>query len=144
MEFEERTTGGTDWTFVDAYKLICGLWQSQKNGLPLGNANMKHYDIRLPQFQVSEIMALLESAKWVQGSAGGAWILCRDLAEVTVMDLYRIIPRRLPLGDSAQPGDNWTGQLYQLVSQHNEDLENRLAMPLRDLLTQAEQSENRK
>ena len=84
------------------------------------------------------------AANWVQGSAGGAWMLCRDLAEVTVMDLYRIIPRRLPLKDSTQSSDNWTNQLHDLLAQQNKDLETLLAIPLRELLVQAEQVESSK
>jgi len=144
MEFEEQATKGSDWNFVDAYILLCGLWRAQKRGLPLSSVNIKQYGIKLPHFQVSEIMELLMAANWVQGSAGGAWMLCRDLAEVTVMDLYRIIPRRLPLKDSTQSSDKWTNQLHDLLTQQNKDLETLLAIPLRDLLMQAEQVDGSK
>ncbi|MFT5351069.1 MAG: membrane protein, partial [Gammaproteobacteria bacterium] len=140
MEFENKGMHGSDWTFLDAYKLVCGLWRSQKKGVPLSSANMKQYGIKLPQFQVSEIMELLESANWVKGSAGGAWILCRDLAEVTVMDLYMIIPKRFPMNESAQSTDGWTNQLHLLLAKQNNDLEELLSLPLRDLLLKAEQS----
>jgi membrane protein len=141
MEFEKKATQGADWTFVDAYKLVCGLWRSQKQGLALSSSSMKQYDIKLPQFQVNEIMELLLAAKWVQRSTGGAWMLCRDLADVTVMDLYRIIPKRLPMDGSGQPSDIWTKQLHQLLAKQNEDLKTLLSLPLRDLLLQAEQSD---
>jgi membrane protein len=142
MEFEKKATQGSDWTFVDAYKLVCGLWRSQKKGVALTSTRMKQYGIKLPQFQVNEIMELLLAANWVQRGAGGAWMLCRDLAEVTLLDLYRIIPRRLPMRDTAQTGDSWTDHFHQFLSKQNEDMEALLSLPLRDLLMQAEQSDN--
>jgi len=140
MEFEKHATHGSDWTFVDAYKLLCGLWRARKQGQPLSTGKMKKYGIKLPQFQVSEIMEVLLVANWVHPAAGGAWMLCRDLAEVTVMDLYRIIPKRLPMNDATQGEDIWTLQLHQLLAKQNDDLELLLSQPIRDLLLQAEQS----
>jgi len=144
MAFEKHGTHGSDWTIVDAYKLLCGLWRAQKHGQPLGTVSMKKYAIKLPEFQVREIMEMLLAANWVQPAASGAWMLCRDLSEVTVMDLYRIIPKRLPVNDAAQPSDNWTSQLHQLIAKQNEDLESLLSLPIRDLLLQAEQSGDNK
>jgi membrane protein len=144
MQFEKKGTQGSDWTFVDAYMLVCGLWRAQKRGVALNSSRMKIYGIKLPQFQVSEVMELLEAASWVRGSAGGTWILCRDLAEVTIMDLYRIIPKRLPMNDSVQSLDSWTDELQLLLKQHNEDMEVLLAMPLRELLLKAEQADRDK
>ena len=141
MEFEKKVTRGSDWTFVDAYRLVCGLWRAQKQGLPLGTKTMKQFGIKLPQFQVNEIIDLLAKEKWVQASAGGTWMLCRDLADVSLLDLYQIIPRRLPMTDSAQKRDRWTNQLHQLLAKQNEDLDKLLSIPLRDLLIKAEQAE---
>jgi membrane protein len=139
MEFEKKVTRGSDWTFVDAYKLVCGLWRAQKEGLPLSSLKMKKYGIKLPQFQVNEIMELLLAANWVQRGAGGSWLLCRDLAEVSVLDLYNIIPKRLPMNIPKPSGDSWTKYLHQYLSKHNDDMEVLLSLPLRDLLMQAEQ-----
>jgi membrane protein len=142
MEFEKKVTRGSDWTFVDAYKLICGLWQAQKEGLPLGAKRMKQYAIKLPQYQLNEIMELLLAANWVRRAPDGSWLLCRDLAEVSVLDLYNIIPKRLPMSDAGQPVDNWTRQLHQLLAKQNEDLKLLLSIPLRDLLLKAEPGED--
>ena len=142
MEFEQSATTGSDWTFIDAYLLICALWSAQKKGLPLASSTMKQYGIKLPQFQVSEIMQLLEAENWVRGSAGGAWILSRDLAEVSLMDFYQLIPRRLPTNDSLHKQNHWTGQLQPLLAAQNENLENLLQVPLRQLMVAAEELES--
>jgi len=102
---------------------------------------MKQFGVKLPQFQVNEIIDLLAKEKWVQPSAGGTWMLCRDLADVSLLDLYQLIPRRLPMTDSAQKRDRWTNQLHQLLAKQNEDLDKLLSIPLRDLLIKAEQAE---
>ena len=141
MDFEQNSTKGSEWTFIDAYLLLSGLWRAQKSGLPLSSSNMKLYGIRLPQFQFSEIMELLESNNWVKGSSGGAWFLSRDLADVSVMDLHRIIPRKLPMNVAMQSNDKWTRQLQALLSQHNDDLESQLKISLRELLIEAESLE---
>ncbi len=141
MEFEKKATEGSDWTFLDAYKLVGGLWLSHKKGVALDSTNMKQYKIKLPQFQVNEIMELLLNANWVQRGAGGDWMLCRDLAEVTMLDLYQIIPRRLPMNQSLQTGDSWTDHLKQFLTKQNEDMEALLSISLRDLLMKIEQSD---
>ncbi len=141
LDFENRGGRDSDWTFVDAYRLICGLWLAQKKGTSLSSNNMKNYGIKLPQFQLSEIMEILESASWVKGSSGGAWILCRDLGEVSVLDLVHIIPRRLPMNDSVQFGDIWTNQLRDLLYAHNEELDELLSISLREVLLKAEEAE---
>jgi membrane protein len=140
MEFEKKATRGSDWTFVDAYMLICGLWRAQKQGMPLSSIKLKKYGIKLPQFQVNEIMELLLAASWVQRGAGGSWLLCRDLAEVTLKDLYDIIPKRLPTTEQAQQGDNWANYLHEFLAKHNTETDELLSLPLRDLLIQAEHS----
>jgi membrane protein len=143
MEFEKKATRGSDWTFVDAYMLICGLWRAQKQGMPLSSIKLKKYGIKLPQFQVNEIMELLLAANWVQRGVGGSWLLCRDLAEVTLKDLYDIIPKRLPTSEQVQHRDNWANYLHEFLAKHNKDTDQLLSLPLRDLLTQAEHSEEK-
>ncbi len=137
MEFEQHSARGSDWTFIDAFVLLSGLWRSQKQGLPLSSAKMKQFGIKLPHFQVSEIMDLLSAAHWVQAGSGGTWVLCRDLADVTIMDLHRIIPKRLPLNNAGQAGDTWTKPLQEILEKQNENIETLLSVPIRDLLVQA-------
>lgn len=138
MDFEQNNTRDADWTFIDVFRLIFILWEAQKQGQSFNSSKMKKYRIKLPQFQVTEIMELLLSAEWVQRSSRGTWLLSRDLAEVTLLDLYRIIPRRLPGQMEYSGKDTLTKDLQQLLNKHNEDLDKLLSQPLRDFLSEAE------
>lgn len=138
MDFEQNNTRDADWTFIDVFRLIFILWEAQKQGQSFNSSKMKKYRIKLPQFQVTEIMELLLSAEWVQRSSRGTWLLSRDLAEVTLLDLYRIIPRRLPEQMEYSGKDTLTKDLQQLLNKHNEDLDKLLSQPLRDFLSEAE------
>lgn len=127
-----------DWNFVDAFSLVNALWQSQKQGMPLSSASLKKFKVKLPQFQVNEIMGILESANWVRGTAGGAWLLSRDLAEVSLMDLHRIIPRRLPLEIHDRKANHTTEALNEILGRHNIEKEALFDACLRDLLKESE------
>ncbi len=123
-----------DWNFIDAFMVVSALWRSQREGLPLSTARLHKYRVKLPQFQVNEIMGVLEGANWVQGTAGGSWILSRDLAEVSLMDLHRIIPRRLPLDTARQDKNTQLARLCEILGQHNNEKEALLDISMRDLL----------
>lgn len=133
MESWRHGKKDADWNFVDAFRIVEALWEAQKQGLPLSSARLGQHRLKLPQFQVNEIMGVLESANWVRGTSGGAWVLSRDLTEVSLMDLHRIIPRRLPLNVRQQEGDTALQRLDERLSQHNQSKVEMLDISLREL-----------
>lgn len=142
FEREQAGISDPDWTFIDAYRLIAALRLAQKEGSSLHVAKLARYGIRIPQHHMSDIMGLLEEKNWVQKDAGGGWLLSRNLAEVTVLDLSRLIPKRLPFGVLATKKDKWSEQLENLLEEHQASLQEDLGAPIEELLRAAEEKQD--
>jgi len=140
FRFEREQTGvrDPDWTFVDAYRLVAALRLAQKAGESLHVSRLKKYAVNIPQHHVSEIMWLLEEERWAQKDSGNGWLLSRNLSELSVLDLSKIIPKRLPFGRAATKKDRWSEQLDKLLERHQNSLQEDLGKPIEELLQVAE------
>ena len=123
-----------NWTFEDAYQIIALLWLGQKTGKALSFIDLRKQGVKIPQYQVNEIMQYLSQEGWVQTNSNGYWLLSRDLDDVSVLDLHRIIPRRMPLDDVHSILDDKESALMQLVTHYQENLQQNLSMSLAGLL----------
>lgn len=129
--FEDR------WTFEEAFRLLCALWQAQQDGRALAPKALRQMKLRVSQQHANEILNYLLRANWVERTANGEWLLSRDLDTVTLLDLHRIIPRRLPL-DGIAPGDDpWLAALDARLRGHHAALAKTLDVPLAELLRSA-------
>ncbi|MGH8245648.1 MAG: YihY family inner membrane protein, partial [Gammaproteobacteria bacterium] len=122
------------WKFEDAFRLLSALWLAQKNGRPLAIKDLRGAGIRLPQHHVNDIMGCLEKERWVEVTEEGSWILSRDLDDVSLLNLYQAIPRRLPVGGIHHSGDRHLKGLEEFMDEHRNRLEDSLNIPLSDLL----------
>jgi len=77
-------------------------------------------DVKLPVSQLIEIMDTLERASWIHLTANGRWMLFRDMASLTLMDLYRIMPNRMPLNVNTLPGHKDSNLLKELLQQQQQ------------------------
>jgi len=134
LEAERSGTRDIDWTFTDAYRIIAALWLAQKDGRSLSIPDFRNLGIKIPHYQINEMMEALQQARWVQGKAEGSWFLCRDLATVSLMDLYRIIPNRIPLENSQPTTDEQTRKLNELLQQQHSNQSEILSVSIIKLL----------
>ncbi|HEY7841782.1 MAG TPA: YihY family inner membrane protein [Gammaproteobacteria bacterium] len=125
--FEDR------WNFADAFKLVCALWHAQREGQALAPKNLRRLGLRLSQQHANEILDHLLRAKWVERTANGGWMLSRDLDDVTLFDLHKLIPRRLPL-EGTDGEDPWLRELDRVLRGHKGVLEKNLDVPMAQLL----------
>lgn len=121
--------GHEHWGFEDAFALVRALWQAQQSGTGLRPHDLPGHGVRLSQRAVQEILACLLAGHWVEESVTGAFVLSRDPASVTLLDLHRLVPRRLPV-----VGDAPAGTLGSVLAGCRADLEKRLDVSLGDLL----------
>lgn len=119
-----------EWDFVEVFRIIALLWRMQKEGRALGFSLMRRHGIRIPQYHFNEIMEHLQEASWVEMTSQGAWLLSRDLDNVTVLDLHQIIPRPLPHSVPDRSVDRELQGLYNVLRNYRESLETNLAVPL--------------
>ena len=106
----------------------------QKIGKTLTYSNMRKHGIKTPQYQVNEIMGYLQSAQWVHGTNNDNWILARDMDQVTVLDLHRIIPRQLPNKASRDNSDASLEKLNDMLDCYHEYTEKNLAVPIAEII----------
>ena len=124
---------GPDWTFTDTCRVIRALWVGQKSGQSMSVKDISRAGVKLPHFQINEIINALHSANWIQADSKGGWILSRDMSELTLMDLYRIIPNRIRL-QSEKFFEDDTMQLNQLIQTYNENLTDVFSVPFKTIL----------
>ncbi|MEX2524946.1 MAG: YihY family inner membrane protein [Gammaproteobacteria bacterium] len=125
-----------DWGFEDAYRVIALLWEAQKQGRAIGFPDMVKQGMRIPQHRLNDIMECLHAADWVQKNSNGDWLLSRDMDDVTVLDLHRIVPKQLPLPYQEAGGstDDKLASLYTLLAEYKENLKHTLSVPLSQVL----------
>ena len=133
-----------DWDFEDVYQVVALLWLAQKTGKVCSFIDLRKQGVRIPQYQVNEIMQHLSRAGWVETNANGYWLLSRDLDDVSVLDLHRIIPKRMPLEKDKDVADETESALMQLVAQYRQALKTSLSMPLAQLLQRDYGEKNQK
>ena len=122
------------WRFEDAFQLIAALWAAQKDGLPLAIEDLREMGIRTSQEHVNDIMTLLCSEQWVQLTGESKWVLSRDLDDVSLLDLHRIVPRRLPWEGSIKSKDVQLQNLEEVLGEYRGHMVGDLQISLAELL----------
>ena len=125
---------GPEWTFADACEVIAVLWSAQRSGTVLTYAGLRNGGSKLPLHQINEIMNALDEANWIQPDPKGGWLLSRDMSELTLMDLYKIIPNRIPLRDEEGKLITANGPLQELLQSYNNDLNRLFGVPFKSIL----------
>ncbi|MBF8269320.1 MAG: ribonuclease BN, partial [Gammaproteobacteria bacterium] len=134
LDFEIAGSKGPEWTFVDACDVIALLWSAQRSGMALTYAGLRKSEINLPLHQINEIMNALVEANWIQLDPKGGWLLSRDMSELTLMDLYRIIPNRIPLREESGQASTPNRPLQELLKSYNHDLNQLFGIPFKAIL----------
>ena len=126
------------WDFIDAYKVVAELWRAQKNGGGLTPAQLKRGGLRIPHLLLNEILEILRKANWIHRVEGGRWMLSRDMNELTLHDLYQLLPGKFPerINDHS---DKWQLTLKEVIALNNQDQQEHLSVPLGTLLRQTEE-----
>ena len=130
---EDQNSGHGHWNFFDAYHLIAELWQAQNNGQFLTAFDLRKTGLRISHLLINDILHLLENKHWVTRNSSDQWILSRDLNEVTMLDLYHVLPCKLPdaINDHT---DKWQLTLRNALVKNTEINKEILNIPIGQLL----------
>jgi membrane protein len=129
-----------DWSFDEVYNAIYLLWMAQKKGETLSSYDIRKGGMNTPQHQINEIMSYLLSSNWVQNTGSGNWILSRDMDEVTILDLVKIVPRPLPMEQTSSAVVSGTGDLGELLNSYQNTLEQNLGTSVSKLLKEKQKN----
>ena len=125
------------WGFLDAYQIIGELWLAQKQGTGRSVMQLKKSGVRITHTSMNEIFDLLIKANWVNRNAMGQYCLIRDLGELTMLDLYKILPCKLP-SNMGSPTNKWQESLKGVLADSDASLAVALAIPVNKALKYAE------
>ena len=117
--------------FACAYRLLGHLWRAQLEGHGLNIRELLDREPALPEDRMLAIMDEFSTAGLVQPTRERRWVLVRDLGELTLSDLYNLLPfavRILP--DSRDP---WDLSLHQVLDVAVKNLRIHMDVPLKQL-----------
>lgn len=126
-----------EWDFIDAYQIIARLWEAQEKGKQLTSIQIKRSVTRVPHLSVNQILELLQGAAWVHRTASGKWILTRDINQLTLHDLYQLLPCKFPEKvDNVR--DKYSRSLQLIVQAYKENTEKLLSVSLGEVFRSTE------
>lgn len=125
------------WGFLDAYQIIGELWLAQRQGTGRSVMQLRRSGVRISHASMNVIFDILVKANWVKRNTLGQWCLIRDLGELTLMDLYEILPCKLP-GKMGRPDNKWQESLRGVLADSDAGLAVALAIPMSKVLKHSE------
>jgi len=125
------------WGFLDAYQVIGELWLAQKQGSGRSVMQLKKSGVRISHASMNIIFDILVKARWIRRNSLGQWCLIRDLGELTLMDLYKILPCKLPTNID-RPANKWQKSLKGVLADSDASLAVSLAIPVSKALKYSE------
>ena len=126
-EIASRSKGG--WRFMDVVKVLSYLYQAQRTGHTVSIPDLRRDAIKLPHYQMNDMLEHLQRAGWINQSSNGQWLLSKDMTETTVYDLHKVLPVRLPVTERELDKDNLSRKLKALIGDHRQELEQNLSIP---------------
>jgi membrane protein len=136
LDLEKRGIKDHEWSFNEVYQVIHLLWLAQKEGKSVSGVDVRKGGIKIPQHQVNEIMGCLQIGNWVHATGTGNWILSRDMDEVSILDLVKIIPKPIPMESRGSAAHLDQAKLDGIFERYREVLHANLEIPLSELLQQ--------
>ncbi len=135
-----RTAGLRDEqaNFVHTFRVLGHLWEAQRTGMALNLEALASKEREVGHDRLEDILMVLEEQRFTSATADGAWVLIRDLDEITLWDLYNAMPHALPPGEGAwQKRDGWNRRLGNLLQTAGDCLARTFDVPLRQLYEEA-------
>lgn len=133
---DEETIAGSDSRsdLLLAFRLLEELWQAQHQGESLSSRQLSLGVGRVSEERIESLLTELMRHKIVLRSNRGRWALARNLAEVSLYDLYRLRPFTLPAPEQMQGMEEGSGPLLgELLQQTHVQLATSLHLSLDEI-----------
>lgn len=123
--------------FVQTLMLLDALWLGQREGRALGLRQLEDAVPDLNEDELRTLLAQLQQQHLVLRTADGRYALARDLAQVSVLEVYRGGDYPLPgpetLALPAVTNSRWGPLLAGQIARVQEQMDNALSLPLKHL-----------
>ena len=147
-EFTQALSGyreGREGTLSDprnamllAVRLIGDFWRAQQSGRALGRKDLLEREPDAGEIAIQDALETLERINVIHRTDDGRWMLARDPASFTLMDLYREYPFVLAdVPDNVRDKDAWNRALGGVLREAMDGVEHALSMPIREVFRDA-------
>lgn len=119
---------------VLAVRLTGDFWQAQQEGRTLRREDILRLEPDAGEVAIQGALEALERARVIRRTEDGSWVMLRDAAQYTLMDLYQDHPFVLgELPSSLAERDAWNRELAAVLHHAMRGVEHALSRPVRDL-----------
>jgi membrane protein len=87
------------WEFQLVFRLLGHLWSAQRRGDSLSREQLLAREPRASEMQILRLLIRLREMKIIANDEEGDWLLNRDLAEMSMADLYQLGEWYLPVAE---------------------------------------------
>ncbi|CAK0738014.1 membrane protein [Gammaproteobacteria bacterium] len=115
-----------------AFRIVGHLWEAQRSGGSIATQTLLAREPGLSEDMLLDLIETFSVARLIQCTAEGTWILARDLSEVTLLDLYRLLPHSVREVDT-RPSDSWNETLARVVTAVYGEVRRVMNTPLKSL-----------
>ena len=115
--------------FYAMYRILGELSMAQQDGRGLDVATLMDLEPRVDEEQIMAVLARLERKNIVHRNEGGEWMLSRDTATLTLLDVYREVRAAMPLSNIPS-GDDWDERLQASLDALKQPLDKQFDRPL--------------
>ena len=134
-----QTGNETGAELLWAFRVVGHLWEAQRTGHTVATGILLAQEPGLSEDMALDLLSAFSMARLVQRTVEGAWILARDLDEVTLLDLYRLLPHSVREVDG-QKGDAWNEALSRVVKTVYGEVQRTMNVPLKELYLEQQRS----
>jgi membrane protein len=123
---------------VLAVRLTGDFWQAQQEGRTLRREDILRLEPDAGEIAIQQALEALERARVIRRTEDGSWVMLRDAAEYTLMDLYQDQP--FILGEvprALAERDAWNRELAAVLHHAMLGVERALSRPVRELFQRA-------
>ena len=125
-----------EWDLVDVCLVLAHMWHAQREGHGLSLEQLGALEPALAVEHIIQILDELQNENWVfEKEDEGEWILTRDLSEQNLLDLYYLMPGRLPDGTASRiPRSSTERSLQMIFNRYRNSVQEILSVPIKPLL----------
>ncbi len=119
---------------VLAVRLTGDFWQAQQEGRTLRREDILRLEPDAGETAIQRALEALEQARVIQRTEDGSWVMLRDAAKYTLMDLYQDHPFVLgELPSALAERDAWNRELAEVLHHAMDGVGQALSQPIREL-----------
>ncbi len=115
-----------------AFRIVGHLWGGQRRGEALTTRMLLALEPGLPETMLLRLLETFVATRLIHRTAEAGWILSRDLSELSLLDLYRMLPHSVREQDWTG-ADGWDQALNQVMTAVHSEVRRLMDIPLREL-----------